>query len=75
MLPVESEQGVQLLPGHPMPHAGQPVCSKFPFLVTEMVQKNTNVVREARIELPEDIQDRSTVHTGKNATGLFHSVV
>uniref|UniRef100_A0A8C8G565 5-aminolevulinate synthase n=1 Tax=Oncorhynchus tshawytscha TaxID=74940 RepID=A0A8C8G565_ONCTS len=62
----ESEKGVQLPPGHPMPLAGQPVGSKCPFLAAEMVQKNTSVVREACIELSEDVQDRSTVHTGKH---------
>ncbi|XP_020315030.1 5-aminolevulinate synthase, nonspecific, mitochondrial isoform X1 [Oncorhynchus kisutch] len=62
----ESEKGVQLPPGHPMPLAGQPVGSKCPFLAAEMVQKNTSVVREACIELSEDVQDRSTVHTEKS---------
>nr|XP_046221160.1 5-aminolevulinate synthase, nonspecific, mitochondrial-like isoform X1 [Oncorhynchus gorbuscha]XP_046221161.1 5-aminolevulinate synthase, nonspecific, mitochondrial-like isoform X1 [Oncorhynchus gorbuscha]XP_046221162.1 5-aminolevulinate synthase, nonspecific, mitochondrial-like isoform X1 [Oncorhynchus gorbuscha]XP_046221163.1 5-aminolevulinate synthase, nonspecific, mitochondrial-like isoform X1 [Oncorhynchus gorbuscha]XP_046221164.1 5-aminolevulinate synthase, nonspecific, mitochondrial-l len=49
-----------------MPLAGQPVGSKCPFLAAEMVQKNTSVVREACIELSEDVQDRSTVHTEKS---------
>ncbi|XP_041711872.1 5-aminolevulinate synthase, nonspecific, mitochondrial isoform X3 [Coregonus clupeaformis] len=63
---VESEKGVQLPPGHPMSPVGQPVGSKCPFLAAEMVQKNPSVVREACIELSEDVQDRSTVHTEKS---------
>lgn len=38
-----------------------------------MVQKNTSVVREACIELSEDVQDRSTVHTGKRDLSLTFS--
>ena len=52
-------------PGHPMPPAGQAVGSKCPFLAAEMGQNNNRVVREAHIELQEDVQEMNNVRTSK----------
>lgn len=52
-------------PGHITPPAGQAVGSKCPFLAAEMVQKNNGVVREASMELQEDVQEMHSVRTGK----------
>ncbi|XP_035014077.1 5-aminolevulinate synthase, nonspecific, mitochondrial-like isoform X1 [Hippoglossus stenolepis] len=54
-----------LLPGHTTPPAGQAVGSKCPFLAAEMEQKSNRVVREARIELQEDVQQMHYFCTGK----------
>ncbi|XP_036388194.1 5-aminolevulinate synthase, nonspecific, mitochondrial [Megalops cyprinoides] len=51
----------KLPPGHPMPPAGQVSASKCPFLAAEMGQKNSSVVRQARIELQEDVQEMDAV--------------
>uniref|UniRef100_A0A8C4GHJ1 5-aminolevulinate synthase n=1 Tax=Dicentrarchus labrax TaxID=13489 RepID=A0A8C4GHJ1_DICLA len=56
---------VRLPPGHVTPPACQAVGSKCPFLAAEMVQKNNRVVREASVELQEDVQGMHFVHTGK----------
>ncbi|XP_053281593.1 5-aminolevulinate synthase, non-specific, mitochondrial isoform X1 [Pleuronectes platessa] len=54
-----------LLPGQTTPPAGQAVGSKCPFLAAEMEQKSNRVVREARIELQEDVQQMHHFCTGK----------
>uniref|UniRef100_A0A3B4VLD9 5-aminolevulinate synthase n=1 Tax=Seriola dumerili TaxID=41447 RepID=A0A3B4VLD9_SERDU len=56
--PADQKHEVKLPPGHTMPPAGQTVGSKCPFLAAEMVQKNNSVVREASMELQEDVQER-----------------
>ncbi|XP_049436624.1 5-aminolevulinate synthase, non-specific, mitochondrial-like [Epinephelus fuscoguttatus] len=61
---------VKLPPGHIKPPAGQAVGSKCPFLAAEMVQKNNKVVREASMELQEDVQEMHSVRTGKRDTSL-----
>lgn len=57
---------VKLPPGHATPPAGQAVGSKCPFLAAEMVQKNNRVVREASMELQEDVKEMHSFRTGKN---------
>ncbi|KAG9337049.1 hypothetical protein JZ751_029816 [Albula glossodonta] len=52
---------VKMPPGHPMPPPGQAVASKCPFLAAEMGQKNSSVVRQASMELQEDVQEIRTV--------------
>ncbi|XP_070824179.1 5-aminolevulinate synthase, non-specific, mitochondrial-like isoform X1 [Chaetodon trifascialis] len=61
---------VRLPPGHVTPPAGQAVGSKCPFLAAEMVQKNNRVVREASMELQEDVKEVHSVHTGKTDVDL-----
>ncbi|XP_044068416.1 5-aminolevulinate synthase, nonspecific, mitochondrial-like [Siniperca chuatsi] len=56
---------VKLPPGHITSPAGQAVGSKCPFLAAEMVQKNNRVVREASMDLQEDVQEMHSVRTGK----------
>ncbi|XP_042347556.1 5-aminolevulinate synthase, nonspecific, mitochondrial-like [Plectropomus leopardus] len=64
---------VKLPPGHIAPPSGQAVGSKCPFLAAEMVQTNNRVVREASIELQEDVQERHSVHTGKKVADLIEA--
>lgn len=47
-----------------MPPAGQAVGSKCPFLAAEIVQKNNRVVREASVELQEDVQEMDCLRKG-----------
>ncbi|KAJ8361059.1 hypothetical protein SKAU_G00175840 [Synaphobranchus kaupii] len=54
---VDPKGMAKLPPGHPMPPPGQVVASKCPFLVAEMGQKNSTVVRQASLELQEDVQE------------------
>nr|XP_040048452.1 5-aminolevulinate synthase, nonspecific, mitochondrial-like [Gasterosteus aculeatus aculeatus] len=56
---------VKLPPGHTTSPAGQAAGSKCPFLAAEMVQKNNRVVREASMELQEDVQEMHTLRAGK----------
>ncbi|XP_036389504.1 5-aminolevulinate synthase, nonspecific, mitochondrial-like [Megalops cyprinoides] len=51
---------VRLPPGHPMPPPGQAAATKCPFLASEMGQ-NSGVVRQARMELQEDVQEMQAV--------------
>uniref|UniRef100_A0A6Q2XNI1 5-aminolevulinate synthase n=1 Tax=Esox lucius TaxID=8010 RepID=A0A6Q2XNI1_ESOLU len=53
----------QLPPGHPhpVPAAAQGSASKCPFLAAEMGQKNSGVVRQASLQLQEDVQEVRTV--------------
>uniref|UniRef100_A0A672J8R2 5-aminolevulinate synthase n=1 Tax=Salarias fasciatus TaxID=181472 RepID=A0A672J8R2_SALFA len=65
----DTQQKVKLPQGHALPLAGgQTVGSKCPFLAAEMVQKNNSVVKEVRLELQEDVQERHSYHTGKSHT-------
>ncbi|KAK5923951.1 hypothetical protein CgunFtcFv8_000876 [Champsocephalus gunnari] len=66
----DQKQEVKMPPGHFMPPAGQTAGSKCPFLAAEMGQKNNRVVREARMELQEDVQEMHTVRTGKKDVDL-----
>ncbi|XP_034733661.1 5-aminolevulinate synthase, nonspecific, mitochondrial-like [Etheostoma cragini] len=61
----DQKNEVKFAPGHATPPAGQTVGSKCPFLAAEMVQKNNRVVREASLELQEDVQELNSVPTGK----------
>lgn len=64
-IPTKDDHEVKLPPGHATPPAGQTAGSKCPFLAAEMVQKNNKVVREASMELQEDVQGMLSVRTGK----------
>ncbi|XP_041801823.1 5-aminolevulinate synthase, nonspecific, mitochondrial-like isoform X2 [Chelmon rostratus] len=66
----DQKHEVRLPPGHITPPAGQAVGSKCPFLAAEMVQKNNRVVREASMELQEDVQEMHSVHTGKTDSSV-----
>ncbi|KAI3357568.1 hypothetical protein L3Q82_015982 [Scortum barcoo] len=66
----DQKREVRLPPGHITPPAVQAVGSKCPFLATEMVQKNNSVVREASMELQEDVQEMHSVRTGKADVNL-----
>lgn len=71
----EPEGAAKLPPGHPTPPAGQVVGSKCPFLAAEMVQNNNRVVREARIELQEDVQEMNTGRAKKSESVVDPSVM
>ncbi|CAN9515382.1 unnamed protein product [Ophioblennius macclurei] len=67
----DSKEKVKMPQGHaPMLASGQTVGSKCPFLAAEMVQKNNSVVKEVRMELQEDVQERHSYHTGKMTVDL-----
>ncbi|XP_054465574.1 5-aminolevulinate synthase, non-specific, mitochondrial-like [Anoplopoma fimbria] len=66
----DQKHEVKLPSGHVTPPAGQAVGSKCPFLAAEMVQNNNRVVREARMELQEDVQEMLSVRTGKKDLDL-----
>uniref|UniRef100_A0AAQ5XU52 5-aminolevulinate synthase n=1 Tax=Amphiprion ocellaris TaxID=80972 RepID=A0AAQ5XU52_AMPOC len=66
----DSNRKVKLPSGHPVPPAGQAVGSKCPFLAAEMVQKKNSVVREARMELQEDVQEMHSYRSGKTSLDL-----
>ncbi|KAM6978070.1 5-aminolevulinate synthase, non-specific, mitochondrial-like [Aplochiton taeniatus] len=71
----ESVGPSKLPPGHPTHLAGQAAGSKCPFLAAEMVQNNNRVVREASIELQEDVQEMHFVRTKKSESQVDPSVV
>uniref|UniRef100_A0A3B4XFZ7 5-aminolevulinate synthase n=2 Tax=Seriola lalandi dorsalis TaxID=1841481 RepID=A0A3B4XFZ7_SERLL len=66
----DQKHEVKLPPGHTVLPAGQTVGSKCPFLAAEMVQNNNRVVREASMELQEDVQERHSFRTGKTGVDL-----
>ncbi|XP_030277662.1 5-aminolevulinate synthase, nonspecific, mitochondrial-like isoform X3 [Sparus aurata] len=66
----DQNHAVRLPPGHATPPAGQAVGTKCPFLAAEMVQNNNKVVREASMELQEDVQEMRSVRTGKAGADL-----
>ncbi|XP_068585734.1 5-aminolevulinate synthase, non-specific, mitochondrial-like isoform X1 [Cebidichthys violaceus] len=68
--PTNDDQKHAVPPGHVTPPAGRAVGSKCPFLAAEMVQSNTGVVREASMELQEDVQEMHSVRTGKKDVDL-----
>ncbi|XP_056591375.1 5-aminolevulinate synthase, nonspecific, mitochondrial [Triplophysa dalaica] len=58
----EEPKGSPKVPlGHPATSAGPSAASKCPFLAAEMGQKNSSVVRQARMELQEDVSEVRTV--------------
>ncbi|XP_071780667.1 5-aminolevulinate synthase, non-specific, mitochondrial-like [Centroberyx gerrardi] len=65
----DPRHSVKRPPGHPSPPAGQALGSKCPFLAAEMVQKNNSVVREASLELQEDVQEMNSFRTKKTDVG------
>ncbi|XP_071401050.1 5-aminolevulinate synthase, non-specific, mitochondrial-like [Centroberyx affinis] len=65
----DPRHSVKRPPGHPSPPAGQALGSKCPFLAAEMVQKNNGVVREASLELQEDVQEMHSFRTKKTDVG------
>lgn len=69
---VELKDEVRLPSGHVAPPAGQAVVSKCPFLAAEIVQKNIGVVKEASMELQEDVQRISSLRTGKGTVKGQH---
>ncbi|XP_070766366.1 5-aminolevulinate synthase, non-specific, mitochondrial-like isoform X2 [Enoplosus armatus] len=71
---VDGKHEVKLPPGHVTPPSGQTVGSKCPFLAAEMEQKNNRVVREASMELQEDVQEMHSVQRSVfGADALSHS--
>lgn len=63
LLCVEAEKAPEMPAGHPKPPAGVS-ASKCPFLAAEMGQKNSGVVREASMELQEDVSEIRTLQQG-----------
>ncbi|XP_037629788.1 5-aminolevulinate synthase, nonspecific, mitochondrial-like isoform X2 [Sebastes umbrosus] len=59
--------------GHVTPTTGQAVGSRCPFLAAEMGQKNNRVVREASMELQEDVQEMLSARTGKKDVSLIEA--
>lgn len=59
----EAIKAPELPLGHPKPPAGA-TASKCPFLAAEMGQKNSGVVREASMELQEDVSEIRTLQQG-----------
>ncbi|XP_040009970.1 5-aminolevulinate synthase, nonspecific, mitochondrial-like isoform X2 [Xiphias gladius] len=57
-------------PGRTLPPAAQAGGSKCPFLAAEMMQKNNRVVREASMELQEDVREMHSFCTGKTGVDL-----
>ncbi|CAL8257762.1 unnamed protein product [Gadus morhua 'NCC'] len=54
-------------PGQTLPPGEQPTSSKCPFLASEMVQHIDLVVREARLELQEDVHKMNSARTNQLA--------
>ncbi|XP_062315333.1 5-aminolevulinate synthase, non-specific, mitochondrial-like [Osmerus eperlanus] len=55
------KQDIKFHKGHPAPTSGQASASKCPFLAAEMGQKHSSVVRQASVELQEDVQEGRNV--------------
>ncbi|XP_066528890.1 5-aminolevulinate synthase, nonspecific, mitochondrial [Hoplias malabaricus] len=66
----EPSDAPKLPPGHPKLPAGQTSASKCPFLAAEMEQKNSSVVREASLELQEDVSEVRTLRKDVPASEL-----
>ncbi|XP_064156377.1 5-aminolevulinate synthase, non-specific, mitochondrial-like isoform X3 [Anguilla rostrata] len=59
-----------LPPGHPLPPPGQDSGSKCPFLAAEMgMGPGRGVVRQASVELQEDVQEMQAVRSGNPTAG------
>ncbi|KAL7837491.1 hypothetical protein SRHO_G00272020 [Serrasalmus rhombeus] len=67
--PEEPKEAPKMPAGHPKPPAGQAAASKCPFLAAEMGQ-NSNVVRQASLELQEDVSEVRTVRKDVPASEL-----
>ncbi|XP_026187314.1 5-aminolevulinate synthase, nonspecific, mitochondrial-like [Mastacembelus armatus] len=67
---VYPNHNVQLLPGNTTPPAGQAVGSKCPFMAAEMEQENNRLIREASVELQEDVQEMHSFCTGTTYVDL-----
>nr|XP_023660846.1 5-aminolevulinate synthase, nonspecific, mitochondrial-like isoform X2 [Paramormyrops kingsleyae] len=57
------EPVIEQLAGHPATPLDETMASKCPFLVSEMEERKSSVVRKARIELQEDVQEIQAVRT------------
>ena len=64
-MPSGLKQDIKFHQGHPAPPSGQTSASKCPFLAAEMGQKNSSVVRQASVELQEDVQQGRNVQIGE----------
>ncbi|XP_036416498.1 5-aminolevulinate synthase, nonspecific, mitochondrial [Colossoma macropomum] len=67
--PEEPKDAPKMPAGHPKPPAGQAAASKCPFLAAEMGQ-NSTVVRQASLELQEDVSEVRTVRKDVPASEL-----
>uniref|UniRef100_A0AAR2L0U3 5-aminolevulinate synthase n=1 Tax=Pygocentrus nattereri TaxID=42514 RepID=A0AAR2L0U3_PYGNA len=66
---IKPKEAPKMPAGHPKPPAGQAAASKCPFLAAEMGQ-NSNVVRQASLELQEDVSEVRTVRKDVPASEL-----
>ncbi|KAF4093768.1 hypothetical protein AMELA_G00005550 [Ameiurus melas] len=69
----DATKALEMPPGHPIPPAGV-TASKCPFLAAEMGQKNSGVVREASMDLQEDVSEIRTLQQDVSALELVKSV-
>ncbi|XP_023660844.2 5-aminolevulinate synthase, non-specific, mitochondrial-like isoform X1 [Paramormyrops kingsleyae] len=69
------EPVIEQLAGHPATPLDEAMASKCPFLVSEMEERKSSVVRKARIELQEDVQEIQAVRTELAESSLNPSVV
>ncbi|MCJ8744683.1 hypothetical protein PDJAM_G00121630 [Pangasius djambal] len=72
VISTEANKGPEMPAGHPKPPAGA-AASKCPFLAAEMGQKNSGVVREASMELQEDVSEIRTLQQDVSALELVKS--
>ncbi|MCI4390428.1 hypothetical protein PGIGA_G00122810 [Pangasianodon gigas] len=72
VISMEAKKGPEMPAGHPKPPAGA-AASKCPFLAAEMGQKNSGVVREASMELQEDVSEIRTLQQDVSALELVKS--
>ncbi|XP_008317551.1 5-aminolevulinate synthase, nonspecific, mitochondrial-like isoform X2 [Cynoglossus semilaevis] len=56
--------------GHTAPPADQTAGSKCPFLAAEMMQNNSLFVKEASIELRQEVKEIQSLFSGKTSLGL-----
>ncbi|KAK3512477.1 hypothetical protein QTP70_014614 [Hemibagrus guttatus] len=73
VISTEAEKAPEIPAGHPKVPAGA-TASKCPFLAAEMGQKNSGVVREASMELQEDVSEIRTLQQDVSALELANSV-
>lgn len=66
---VDPNRSVNSLPGR----TTMLLSSKCPFLATEMVQKNSRLVRKASKELQEDVEDVQPFHASKQTHNQLHT--
>ncbi|XP_017305740.1 5-aminolevulinate synthase, nonspecific, mitochondrial [Ictalurus punctatus] len=70
---MDAKKALEMPPGHPTPPVGV-TASKCPFLAAEMGQKNSGVVREASMDLQEDVSEIRTLQQDVSALELVKSV-